>query len=290
VHALHVWVVGGDRRQLKLAELLAEEGHTVHTWALPKEEPRGTLLPAESLTGIEKADCVILPLPAAGESGQLNAPLWSGRAEIPEVFRAMRPGQLVVGGRITPPIFQQAAERGLVCRDYFAREELAVLNAVPTAEGAVQLAMENLPITLHSCRALVLGYGRIGRALARTLQGLGAFVTVGARRYEQLALAETDGCTAQKLENLAGWLCGYDVIFNTIPAMVLDEKLLRDVKPDCLVIDVASKPGGVDLAAAGELGVPVIWALSLPGKVAPVTAARAIRQTVYHMLQEEGVV
>ena len=187
-------------------------------------------------------------------------------------------------------VFCLAEEQRLICRDYFAREELAVLNAVPTAEGAVQLAMENLPITLHSCRALVLGYGRVGRALARTLQGLGAFVTVGARRYEQLAQAESDGCTAQKLEDLAGWLCGYDVIFNTVPALVLNDRLLRDLKQECLVIDVASKPGGVDLKIAGELGIPVIWALSLPGKVAPVTAARAIRQTVYHMLQEEGVV
>ena len=290
MHALHFWVIGGDRRQLKLAELLAEEGHTVHTWALPGEGAGGTLLPAEKLAGVERADCVVLPLPVTGEDGALNAPLWGGRMSLQELFRAMRPGQFVVGGRVTEQVFRLAEEQRLVCRDYFAREELAVLNAVPTAEGAVQLAMENLPITLHSCRALVLGYGRVGRALARTLQGLGAFVTVGARRYEQLAQAESDGCTAQKLEDLAGWLCGYDVIFNTVPALVLNDRLLRDLKQECLVIDVASKPGGVDLKIAGELGVPVIWALSLPGKVAPVTAARAIRQTVYHMLQEEGVV
>lgn len=290
MHALHFWVIGGDRRQLKLAELLAEEGHTVHTWALPAEGTVGTLLSAESLAGVERADCVVLPLPVAGEKAELNAPLWDGRIALREMFRALRPGQFVVGGKMTPEVLRLAEERNLICRDYFAREELAVLNAVPTAEGAVQLAMENLPITLHGSCALVLGYGRVGRTLARTLQGLGAFVTVGARRYEQLAQAETDGCTAQKLEDLVGWLCGYDVVFNTIPALVLNDRLLRDLKPDCLVVDVASKPGGVDFKAAGELGIPVIWALSLPGKVAPVTAARAIRQTVYHMLQEEGVV
>ena len=290
VRALHFWVLGGDRRQLKLAELLEEEGHTVHTWALPVEQPKGSLLPAETLTGIHRADCVILPLPAEGEDGALHTPLWDGRMELKDVLEAMVPGQFVVGGRMGEPVFRLVRERGLICRDYFAREELAVLTAVPTAEGALQLAMENLPITLHGCRALVLGYGRVGRMLARDLQGVGAFVTVGARRYEQLALAEADGCTVQKLEELAGWLCGYDVIFNTVPATVLNRKLLEDLKRDCLVVDLASKPGGVDLGAAGELGLQVIWALSLPGKVAPVTAARAIRQTVYHMLQEEGVV
>ena len=288
MHALHFWVIGGDQRQLKLAELLAEEGHTVHTWALPAEGTVGTLLSAESLAGVERADCVVLPLPVAGEKVELNAPLWEGRMALWDLFQAMRPGQFVVGGRITEQVFRLAKEQGLVCRDYFAREELAVLNAVPTAEGAVQLAMENLPITLHSCRALVLGYGRVGRALARTLQGLGAFVTVGARRYEQLALAETDGCTAQKLEDLAGWLCGYDLVINTIPARILSRRELEDTKADCLIIDLASKPGGVDLAAAGELGRTVIWALSLPGKVAPVTAGAAIKQTIYNMLRELG--
>lgn len=290
VRALHFWVVGGDRRQGALAELLAEEGHTVHTFALPAGEPRGSLLPAEELKGIERADCVVLPLPATGKEGFVNTPLWEGRLSPEEVFAAMGRGRLVTGGRLEPGTVRQAGERGLVCRDYFAREELAVLNAVPTAEGALQLAMEHLPITLHGCRALILGYGRIGRALARDLLGLGAFVTVGARRYSQLALAETEGCTARRLAELTGWLCGYDVIFNTVPAPVLDRAMLADLKPGCPVIDLASEPGGVDLPAAAELGIPVLRALSLPGKVAPVTAARAIRQTVYHMLQEEGVI
>lgn len=149
--------------------------------------------------------------------------------------------------------------------------------------------MENLPITLHGCRALVVGYGRIGRILAHRLRGLGAFVTVAARKYEQLAWAEVDGCTAQRLADLKGWLCGYDLVINTVPSRVLTEELMADLKPSCLVIDVASKPGGVDMDAAGRLGIQVIWALSLPGKVAPVTAGRAIQQTIYHILQELGV-
>lgn len=162
-------------------------------------------------------------------------------------------------------------------------------NAPPTAEGAIQLALENLPITLHASRVLVIGYGRIGKILADRLRGLGAFVSVAARRYEQLAWAEVDGHAAQRLGDIAGWLCGYDLVLNTVPARVLTAELLADLKSGCLVIDVASKPGGVDLEAARRLGVPVIWALSLPGKVAPVTAGRAIQQTVYHILREEEV-
>ena len=96
------------------------------------------------------------------------------------------------------------------------------------------------------------------------------------------------GFGAEHLEQLRGGLCGYDLIVNTVPARVLNRPELEDVKEDCLILDLASKPGGVDLGAAGELGLTVIWALSLPGKVAPVTAGAAIRDTIYNMLRELG--
>ncbi len=290
MRAMHFWVVGGDLRQAKLAELLSEDGHTVHTFALEKtSETHGTVLEAHSLRGVERADCVILPLPTVGEQGRLMTPLSDLELPLTQVLDAMKPGQLALGGRLDEETLAAAQDRGVLLQDYFQREELTVANAVPTAEGAIQLAMENLPITLHGCRVLVVGYGRIGRILAHRLRGLGAFVTVAARKYEQLAWAEVDGCTTQRLAELPGWLCGYDLVINTVPSKVLTEELMRDLKASCLVIDVASKPGGVDMEAAGRLGIQVIWALSLPGKVAPVTAGKAIQQTIYHILQELGI-
>lgn len=179
-----------------------------------------------------------------------------------------------------------AGEYGLTVHDYFRREELAVANAVPTAEGAVQIALEELAVTLHGARALVLGYGRVGKLTAHRLAALGARVTVAARSYEALAWAEAYGHEAQQLTDLAGYLCGYDLVVNTIPRRVLTRALLEELKESCLVIDLASKPGGVDFQGAAELGVRCVWALSLPGKVAPVTAASALRDTIYNMLRE----
>ena len=142
---------------------------------------------------------------------------------------------------------------------------------MPTAEGAIQLAMEELPITLHGARVLVIGYGRLGRVLADRLAGLKARVSVAARRYADLAWAENCGYGVEHTGQLEGWLCGYDL------------------KPGCLVIDLASKPGGVDFDAAARLGVKAFWALSLPGKVAPVTAGKSIKTTIYNILTELGV-
>lgn len=280
---LNIWVLGGDLRQNKLAQALAEDEHSVHAYALGDAGP--DVRQEGALTGVELADCVILPLPV-GDATLLNAPLSAEPVALKDVFAALRPGQVICGGMVDSATQVLAEGFGLTLRDYFAREELAVINAVPTAEGAIQLAMEELPITLWGSRALVVGFGRLGRALAPRLAALGAQVSVSARKYADLAWAETQGFGTERTGELAGWLCSYDVVFNTVPHRVLNRAELADLKPGCLVIDLASRPGGVDLSAAGELGVKVIWALSLPGRVAPVTAGRAIQTAIYHILLE----
>lgn len=288
-HELNFWVVGGDMRQAKLAQLLAEDGHTVHTYALdPGPEVIPGLIQEQNLNHAGRADCVVLPLIVTSGAGLLNTPLSLSEHPLAPILDRLNPRQFLCGGRIDPETYAMAQERGLTLHDYFAREELAVANAVPTAEGAVQLAMEHLPITIHGARVLVIGFGRVGRLTAQRFGALGAKVSVAARKYEQLAWAQAMGFGAEHLEQLAGWLCGYDLVVNTVPAQVLGQSELEDLRRDCLILDLASKPGGVDLSAAGELGLTVIWALSLPGKVAPVTAGAAIKGTIYNMLRELG--
>lgn len=287
-HALNFWVIGGDLRQVKLAGHLQDDGHTVHTYALEcAPEAPGTM--EADLSGAERADCVILPLPVSGDGTLLNAPLSGEQHPLSRVLDALRPHQILCAGKADARTLTMARERGLRLHDYFAREELAVANAVPTVEGAVQIAMEELPVTLHGARALVIGYGRLGRLLAHRLDALGARVSVSARSWADLAWVEAYGYGVEQTALLDGWLCGYDLIVNTVPARVLSQSRLAELKPDCLVIDLASKPGGVDMEAAQQLGVRVVWALSLPGKVAPTTAGKAIQTTIYNILREQGV-
>jgi dipicolinate synthase subunit A len=104
-----------------------------------------------------------------------------------------------------------------------------------------------MPITLHGSGALVLGYGRIGKVLSNMLAGIGARVTVEARKCEDLSWIASYGYQGIHISELGKAIGQFDVIFNTIPSMVLDRQILRNVKKNALIIDLASKPGGVGL-------------------------------------------
>lgn len=283
-------VLGGDLRQAFLAQLLQADGHTVTISALERH-PFGPEIQSAGAPdfGLSDAQAVILPMPVVRDEKRLNAPLSNTSYHIDAILDAVPPGMPVLGGAIGAAIRARAGQNRLRLFDYLEREELAIRNAVPTAEGAIQLAMEELPITIQGARALVIGNGRIGRLLAGKLSCLGAAVSVSARSPRDFACIEAAALTALDTRALTGCLGAFDLVVNTVPARVLGAAELAELPADCLVIDLASKPGGVDFAAAQALGRRTVWALSLPGKVAPVTAARAIRDTVYTILQGEDI-
>ena len=136
---------------------------------------------------------------------------------------------------------------------------------------------------------VVIGYGRVGRVTAKLLTNMGAHVTVCARSVAQRAWAKVDGCSPLPLEALEQAVKGADAVLNTVPTLLVDRQVLAQLDTDTLVMDLASKPGGVDRAAAADLGIPVHWALALPGKVAPKTAGEILCETIQNILTEKGV-
>lgn len=272
-------ILGGDRRQTELSRLLERDGHTVYTYGLCPWNAKWE----RPLTAMAETDCVLLPMPLCKEKNLLHGTQLPTAA----VFQALRPGQLALAGKVAPEQWKEADRQGVELVDYLRREELAVANAIPTAEGALQLAMEQLPVTLCEAEAMIFGYGRIGKQLTQRLTALGARVTVAARAYGDRTWAKSMGCRTVKPDALSGHLDSVQVLFNTIPATVLDEACLRQLPTDCLCIDLASQAGW-DHPTAEHLGLTTIWARGLPGKVAPVTAAAAIRDAIYHILEERG--
>ncbi|MBP3747858.1 MAG: dipicolinate synthase subunit A [Ruminococcus sp.] len=229
-------------------------------------------------------DCVVLPVIPLDENGMLNTPYSSSELR-PEYIRDMlrEDGTVFVG---------KADERlrsifsGFGIYEYLNREELSLKNAVPTAEGAVQIALEELPVTINGLRVLIVGLGRIGTALAAVLKGFGADVTAAVRSERGAAKARIAGIRHISSLNIDG---SYDLVFNTVPELIFDRGSLTQFSGSTLFIDLASKPGGIDFEAARELGIKAVWALGLPGKTAPVTAGEIIAETVETMLDERGL-
>lgn len=281
-------VIGGDMRQVKLASLLAKDGHQVRAFAMEQARPDGLETALTLNAAVADAACIILPLPLCRECDTVNTPLSDTVLPVSQVFAALHPAQTICGGRIDPDTFALAADHGLPLLDYYAREELVVANAVATAEGAIQVAMEGTPTLLTGTNTLVIGFGRIGKVLAHRLRALGAHVTVSARKFADLAWIDAYGYQSIHTDTLAAHLPGQTLVFNTVPHLVLDAERLRVLDPDVTLIDLSSKPGGIDFSAAAALGRKAIWALGLPGKVAPVSAAAIIRDTIYNILSEQG--
>ncbi|CAK7058944.1 dipicolinate synthase subunit DpsA [Tissierella sp.] len=285
---MRISVLGGDERSIKLAKLLRKDGHNIKLFGFDRLE-NNTLEISEKLDlVIKESNIIIGPLPCSNDNTLLNTPLYSEKIIIEEIFKNMNSDQLFIAGKISKEISSIASFYNINTIDLLRREEMAVLNAIPTAEGAIQVAMEELDITINGANTMVLGFGRIGKVLANMLQGIGANVYVEARNYTDLAWVSSYGYIPLHLNEIGAYIHEMDVIFNTIPSMVLNEEMLLKLRKESLIVDLASIPGGVDFEKSKELGIKTVWALGLPGKVAPMTAAEIMKDTIYNIIEELG--
>lgn len=282
-----VSVIGGDLRQLTLAELMAKDGYDVKVIGFGENSMSSKYKTAYDIKDISKSDIIILPMPVTLDNKTINAPFEQKSINLKDLAELVKKDSLILGGRINNEILE--IFKNNKCIDYYNREELMIKNAVPTAEGAIEIAMAETAITLNESKCLIIGYGRIGKVLSSLLKALGADVCVSARKFSDLAWIDVNGFRSIHNDNLKSVAGDFDLIFNTAPALILDEEILKTINPDCVVIDLASKPGGVDFEKARDLGLKVIWALSLPGKCAPLSSGKIIKETILNILHEEGV-
>ena len=284
-------IIGGDLRIVKLTELLIKDDFKVYTYGVENADElteSKNLIKCNSIKEVVDSSNIILgPMPLSIDRKNLSAPFSEEKIDIDTVIEEMsNKNKTFIAGQILDNIAEKLQKGKITYIDLLKREELVVLNTISTAEGTIQLAMEETQRTIHGSKILVMGFGRVGKVLAKMLSGIGADVSCEARKDSDIAWIKAYGYTPVHLSELENKLGEYDIIINTIPFLILDENRLNYIKKDCTIIDLSSNPGGVDRKAAREKNLKAIWALSLPGKVAPLTSAQFIQETLYHILKE----
>ena len=278
-------IVGGDKRQLFLAKSISDSCYDVILGGFDKLQSTGELVLTDIKTAVLESDAVIFPLPSVRTDGSINTPFSDSNVILDEeeisilkrkpVFVSMRDKFLKA--------YPQLSDGRIF--DYSAKEEFSILNALPTAEGAVECAMNKYEGTISGSKCLVVGFGKIGKILAKILKSLNADVTVTARKQEDFAYINALGYKAANTLKLSS-VKGFDLVFNTVPCMIFDKSLLMNTDKYTIIIDLASLPGGVDFESARRFGIDAVRALSLPGKCAPKTAGEIIKSTVFNIIEE----
>ena len=271
-------LIGGDKRQLFCAKALYDKGFEVMLAGFDLLDSYGFLKLVDLDTALSEADAFILPI--TGVKGEKIPCYFSDKEiKIDNRFREALSDKPVFIGR-------SSSLKGISSFDLLEREDFAVLNAVPTVEGALCVAVKSYEKTISGSKILVTGYGRIGALLSRTLRALGAEVTVSTRSADKFARIKSDANRAVYYSELKT-LSGFDIVFNTADALTITAEILNNSDSDTLIIDLASYPGGVDFNAAEKLGFTAFMASALPGQYSPMTAGEIIADTVLTILREE---
>ncbi len=279
----NILVIGGDSRQLYIADYLESMGKNIFIYALPEKNRKCVKNIKESIVS---ADAVIFPLPMTKDNKYIFTVI-PMKETLDEIISYLDEGQHVFAGMVSKGAEAKIIKKGAVIYDYFKREEVTVMNTIPTAQGIIKAMIDNIEYTVHSSNCAIFGYGRVGKITADVLSSMGANVTACVRKLSDIALAEVNGIKGCMISDFYKTAHKFDVIINTVPSVVIGRKILENVRSDCLIIDVASAPFGTDFAAAYELGINVIQCSSLPGKVAPKTAGKIIADGIMNILREE---
>jgi dipicolinate synthase subunit A len=284
-------MIGGDARQLVVIRKLVEAGASVQIIGFDNWEchidgvVKAELVPEAMVS----TDVVLLPAAGTDDEGNIESAFAAGSLPFTaELVKAMPAHVRVFAGMAKPYLKRLCSEHGVALTELFARDDVAIWNSIPTAEGALLMAIQNTDFTIHGSVCLVIGLGRTGLTMAQTLKGLGAHVAVGVRKPEHYARAIAMGYEAFYMVDLPERAGQADIVFNTVPAMVLPADIIVRLPSHALIIDLASKPGGTDFKYAEKRGIKAMLAPGLPGIVAPKTAGRIIGETICLMLMENS--
>ncbi len=259
---MKVLIIGGDRRMNIAQNELSTMGYEVDTLGL-KDSDNGNL---------NEADVILLPVPTTRDKVNIFCP--QSDKIIPLGALNKLPQK--------PLILSCGCYCGDSCIDYLRLDDFCLLNAVPTAEGAIAEAIKDTPFCLWQSRVLVIGYGRVAKILVDRLRALRCDVTVSARKTRDFAMLDALEIKHICTNDVPQKASQFDMIFNTI-----DIKLFNDLTPlkNTYLYDLSTS-GCLDFDKAEQMNIKAKKLPGLPGKIAPDTAGKIIAQTANNLIGE----
>lgn len=281
-------IIGGDIRQIYLAQKLKKEGYEVKIAGLeniPQEIKN--IQTSDVLGTLKDSDYIIFPVPVSRDNQNINAPFSTYSIPINESLFSKLEKKVVFGGIISP-LISGVNNSNFNLKDYYSREDFMVLNAIPTAEGAIKILLNESKRTIFGSKCMVVGYGRIGKVISKLLKSMGADVTISCRNIRDISWAKLENFNVIDISKCREKL-NFDFVLNTVPAIVLNYDNLKLLNHNTTIIDVASAPGGVNKEDAQKLKIKIIEALGLPGKYFTESAGEIIAQTILKIIKEENL-
>ena len=294
------FIIGGDKRNLFLAKKLSKNGENVKIFGfdrindeffannnikkitnekelLTELEERETIFDNNLEIDKQNKKIIIGPIPYSTDGKTLYAPFCNKKLDI-----NLLKDKKIIAGKIP----EEVADIKSI--DILKNEYFTIKNTVPTAEGAIAKAIELTDINIDKANIMVLGFGRVGKTLCYKLKNLGANVYAEARKERDLAWIDVFGYNAIPLEKINENICKMDIIFNTIPELILDKSKLILMNEKTLIIDLASKPGGTDFESANKMGIKAILYSGIPGKIASEYEAELIKEVIYKEIKRKN--
>ena len=283
-------VIGGDLRLCNLAKMLSNDKNSLSVFAMEKskeivEDKR--INKCESIEeAIDKSKIIIGSIPFLKSNGEMYTTFSDKIIRVEDFTNKKYKDKVFIAGNILDSVKEKLERSYERVIDVMKQEELVILNTIATAEGAIDVAIQNTDTIIHGSNVLILGFGRVAKEVANKFNGISAKVTCAARKRTDLAWIKALGYEAVNINELGEDLKKYDIIINTVPKMIIDKEEMQYMKKNVLLIDLASSPGGINQEDAKNSNLKFVWALALPGKIAPITSAEIIKDTIYNVIAE----
>lgn len=254
-----------DQRQQAISQFLPGKVQTLR-WKSEEEEN-------QCLKAIQRANVVVLPTP-------VNK-IYSATDLVEILKYNLINCKTLFGGKLDDLWYDLARQQGFLCCDFMKMEDVACENARITAQATVAEILKYSSYEIDGQKIVITGFGKCAREIAKYLFAMGAKITILARSSKDRKLAKDLGYSAVDFSYAPEEAYGTHIYVNTVPALVVKENWMKEMHADAVIIDIASKPGGCDVKAAERYHIPVIAALSLPGKYVTKSGAGVFAKAIY---------